>query len=234
MADAVSRQGRKRLAPAGRAGNTARVSMDHALVSGLIAGYAVAMPVGAVAVMLITMTARTSYRVGAAAAIGVATADGLYATVAVLGGAAAAALVRPVAAPLRWLAGAVLVGLAVRTAVLALRRRAEAARVRGAARPDPRGPFRAYLGYLGLTLLNPWTVLYFAALVLAGTGRFGGAASGLYVGAVFVASASWQLLLAGGGVLLGRVVTGPRGRMVTALVSSAVIVALAITLVLSG
>ena len=39
--------------------------------------------------------------------------------------------------------------------------------------------------------------------------------------AAFVASASWQLALAAGGALLGRAVTGPRGRRVTGVVSAA-------------
>src|SRR6476646_10134126 len=91
------------------------------LVAGLLAGYGVAVPVGAIAALLISLTARTSLRVGAAAALGVATADGLYATVAVLGGAAAARFVAPLATPLRWVAAAVLVALAVRTAVTAVR-----------------------------------------------------------------------------------------------------------------
>ena len=53
----------------------------------------------------------------------------------------------------------------------------------------------------------------------------------VFVLAAFVASASWQLLLAGGGSLVGRVLTGPGGRLVTALVSSVVIVGLAVALV---
>ena len=46
--------------------------------------------------------------------------------------------------------------------------------------------------------------------------------------AAFVASASWQLALAGGGALLGRAVTGPRGQRVTGVVSALVIAALAV------
>ena len=46
----------------------------------------------------------------------------------------------------------------------------------------------------------------------------------------FLASASWQLLIAGGGSLVGRMLTGERGRLVTALISSAVIAALAVQL----
>jgi arginine exporter protein ArgO len=54
----------------------------------------------------------------------------------------------------------------------------------------------------------------------------------LFVVAAFAASASWQLVIAGSGSLVGRVLTGPRGRLVTALVSTVVIIALAVALVL--
>jgi arginine exporter protein ArgO len=53
----------------------------------------------------------------------------------------------------------------------------------------------------------------------------------VFVGAAFIASASWQLLLAAGGGLLGRVLTGPRGRFATAIGSSVVIAALAVALI---
>jgi len=135
-----------------------------ALVAGLLAGYGVAVPVGAIAALIVSLTARTSLRVGAAAALGVATADGIYALAAVFGGAALARLIEPVGAPLRWVAAAVLVGLAARTAVTAVRHHRDPTLAR-----SDRGlttPGRAYLGLLGLTLLNPATIVYFGALVL--------------------------------------------------------------------
>ncbi len=89
---------------------------------------------------------------------------------------------------------------------------------------------------LALTLLNPATVVYFAALVL---GRQDSAApalsiAGAFVLGAFLASASWQLLVAGGGTLVGRILTGPRGRLGTALVSSTIIAALAVTMLLAA
>ncbi len=51
---------------------------------------------------------------------------------------------------------------------------------------------------------------------------------------VFLASASWQLLIAGGGSLIGRVLTSDRGRLVTALLSSAIITVLAVGMLLGG
>jgi arginine exporter protein ArgO len=201
-----------------------------ALVSGLLAGYGVAIPVGAIAVLIVGLTARTSLAVGAGAALGVAAADGLYALVAVLGGAALARLVAPVATPMRWLAAAVLLFLAIRTAWVAFRRHRASDAAPASGLTTPR---RAFLGLLGLTLLNPMTIVYFGALVLGRQAADGltPASSAVFVLAAFAASASWQLLLAGSGSLVGRALSGPRGQLTTALLSSAVIVVLALRLV---
>ena len=61
------------------------------------------------------------------------------------------------------------------------------------------------------------TVLYFTALVLGrrDTADSGVLAVALFVAGVFLASASWQLVIAGGGTVVGRALTGPRGRLVT-------------------
>jgi arginine exporter protein ArgO len=201
----------------------------EALISGLLAGYGVAVPVGAIAVLILGVSARNSLVVGAGAGLGAATADGIYASVAAVGGAAVAGLVRPVATPLRWLAAAVLLGLAVRTATVAWRERAQPVQPeRGLATPG-----RAYLAVLALTLLNPATVIYFSALVLGrqAQGTPSVAASVVFVLAAFAASASWQLLVAASGSAVGRVLAGPRGRLGTALVSSALIGVLAVALV---
>jgi len=207
--------------------------MTGALLAGLLAGYGIAMPVGAVATYLVSLTARTSARVGGAGALGVASADGIYALIAVIGGAALTGLISRVAGPLRWASAVVLVVLAVRIAWSAIRdhRSGELA----AAGDASMTASRAYLSLLGITLLNPVTVLYFSALVLGSqaNGLGGPAESAVFVIAAFCASASWQLVLVAGGVALGRVLTGRTGRLVTGLVSSAVIVALTIVLLIS-
>jgi arginine exporter protein ArgO len=198
--------------------------VSAALVAGLVAGYGIAIPVGAVGAYLMALTARTSLRIGVAAALGVATADGLYALISTLGGSALAPLVAPMTGPLRWVSAAVLVLLAVRGAVQAV---AHYRRPPDVSSQDLTGPLRAYAALLGLTLLNPMTLIYFTALVLGGPTTGDGT---VFVLAAFAASASWQLLLAAGGTLLGRLLTGPRGRLATALVSSAVIAGLAVRL----
>ncbi|MFI2433407.1 LysE/ArgO family amino acid transporter [Streptomyces sp. NPDC018693] len=206
--------------------------MTTALVAGLIAGYGIAVPVGAVATYLVSLTARTSLRTGACAALGVATADGLYALAAVLGGSALAAGLRPALVPLRWASAAVLLVLAARSVVAAVRAYREH-RLATRSAPPPPTAARAYLALLGITLLNPITVIYFAALVVGSgtTDTLRPLEQGVFVLAAFAASASRQLFLAGGGALLGRAPTGHRGRLVTGLVSGAVIAGLAVGMV---
>ncbi|MFE1251655.1 LysE family transporter [Streptomyces sp. NPDC058735] len=237
--------------------------MTAALVAGLFAGYGIAVPVGAVGAHLVSLTARTSPRTGVCAALGVATADGLYAPAAALGGSALAAALRPALGPLRQVCVLVLLGLAARGGLSALREY-RGQRLTARAAPAPPGPARARYrsmcrleskcgtplyrsappteqptspatswgvacaGLLGITLLNPTTVIYFAALVLGSraAGPSGAVEQGVFVLAAFAASASWQVLLAGGGALLGRALTGRRGRLATALVASAVMTAL--------
>ncbi|MFI9152364.1 LysE family transporter [Streptomyces sp. NPDC053367] len=209
--------------------------MTAALVAGLAAGYGIAIPVGAVATYLVALSARTSLRTGAGAALGVATADGIYALAAVVGGAALTGVLRPVIDPLRWASALVLLALALRGGAAAVGEY----RKGGTAARDGRTPasaLRAYMALIGITVLNPTTMIYFTALVLGSSTavRPDVAHQAVFVLAAFAASASWQLLLAGGGALLGRVLTGRRGRLVTALLSSALITALAVRLLVSA
>ncbi|MET9929544.1 MULTISPECIES: LysE family transporter [unclassified Streptomyces] len=202
--------------------------MTGAVVAGLLAGYGIAIPVGAVGAHLVAVAARSPWRTGAGAALGIAAADGLYALLAALGGTALVPFLAPVAVPLRLFSALVLVVLAAHSARKAVRAHRDGA---VPARDLPPAPRRAFLTFLGITVLNPLTVLYFTALVLGGRPAAGPAEAVVFVLAAFAASASWQLLLAAAGTLLGRTVTGPRARLATALASSALIVALAVGVV---
>ncbi|KFU83270.1 Arginine exporter protein ArgO [Amycolatopsis lurida] len=205
--------------------------MSAALVAGLLAGYGIAIPVGAVATYLVVLTARSGLKIGAYAALGVATADGLYALVAVLGGGGLIPVIEPIAVPLRWTSVVVLLALAVHIGLTGIRNFRDSAKAE-VTQPVTIGPVKAYVSLLGITLLNPTTVVYFAALVLGSEDM--AAASGaehvVFVAAAFAASASWQLFLAGGGAVLGKALTGRRGRLVTALASSALITVLGLRL----
>ncbi|WBB95918.1 LysE family transporter [Solwaraspora sp. WMMA2080] len=124
-------------------------------------------------------------------------------------GAAVARLLDPATGILRAAAAVVLAANAVRGIVVAMQARRAATEAPQSA--PARSIARTYAAFVGLTLLNPMTIVYFAALVV---GHQGGAtdstSSLLLVAAVFVAAASWQVLLASGGALLGRALASPR------------------------
>lgn len=197
--------------------------MFEVVLSGLVTGWAIAIPIGAVGAFLVTLSARTSFAVGAAGALGVATVDGGYALLAVVAGAAVADALEPVAQGLQVASGLVLLVIAALTAAHAV---ARTGRVRHVSRMRPAA---AYALFLGITAVNPTTVVYFAAVVLGNQHLTSGAAQGaVFVTAAFAASASWQLVLAGGGAALGHIATGHRAHLVTGLVSAAVVAGLAL------
>lgn len=208
--------------------------MTAALVAGLLAGYGIAMPVGAIATYLVALTARTSLKLGAFAALGVATADGLYALIATLGGSALAPLIEPITVPLKWISVLVLLALAARGASTAItqHRRLQSTQPPTATPPSAT---RAYFALLAMTMLNPTTVIYFTALVLGSRDATTPThlEQSVFVLAAFAASASWQLALATSGALLGRLLTTPTARLLTALLSSLLITALALHLLVS-
>lgn len=205
--------------------------MTGVVLAGLLAGWAVALPVGPVGAHLVALSARSGWRTGAAAALGVAAADGLYALVAAAGGAGLVQVVRPAAEVATVVGAGVLLVLAAHGLVGALR--PAVGELGGAAALRPPA---AFVRLLALTLVNPATVLTFAALVVGSGARLAGqpATALVFAAAAALASAAWQLVLATSGAALGGVLTGPRGRRVTALVSSAVTAALALALVLPG
>lgn len=197
--------------------------MRDALLSGLLTGWAIAVPVGAVALLLVTLSSRAGWRVGAAGALGVASVDVAYATVAVVAGAAASRLLAPVSTLLGVLAGLVLLGVAA----LVLR---SALAPPGPERVErPLTPLRAYLALVGITALNPATVVYFAAVVLGDQRTADAPAEAIaFVLGVAVASGGWQLLLSLGGVALGRRLATPRARLVTGVLAALLIAGLGV------
>lgn len=175
--------------------------MAASFIAGALAGYAIAIPVGAIAVLIVELGIRRGFRIAAAAGAGAAAADGLYATLAVIGGTAIAVILEPIERPLRIVAIGALLGIGLRGSVLMLLAQ------RGVAQPRlfPERPLGMFGRFLGLTLLNPATVIYFAALILAvpdlGSGPGERAA---FVAGAFLASLSWQTTLAGIGAVAHR------------------------------
>lgn len=184
--------------------------MIPAFLAGIAAGYGIAIPVGAIAILIIESGLRRGFRLAAAAGAGAAAADGIYAAVAAVFGAALAAVLAPVAVPLQVIAVIVLVAIAAR-GLWAVRATpgpgaadpAIPAGVEDAERSGSAG--RTFAAFLGLTLLNPITVTYFAALIMGLTATgVGPAEKAAFVAGAFAASLSWQTLLAGVGAFLHR------------------------------
>jgi threonine/homoserine/homoserine lactone efflux protein len=197
------------------------------LVAGLLAGWGVAIPLGAIGVMIVELGMRAGFRPAAAAAAGVATADLLYASVAAAAGAAAAAALAPHEHALRLVAAAVLAVVAV-YGLRALRRP-----VTSVGTPAP--GHRVYLRFVGLTSINPLTVAYFAALI-AGLPAIASSSPGAkvaFVAAAGVASLSWQLVLAGAGAALHQRLP-PSARLYTALAGNAIVLGLAVRMALAA
>lgn len=175
--------------------------MLEAAIAGAVAGYAIAIPVGAIAVLILHLAISQGFRPALAAAFGAASADLIYASAAMVIGSAAAPIIATYQTPLRLVAALFLVALAIRGFIgLRSAHDPSAAQTRAARHTA----HRIYLTFLGLTLLNPVTVTYFAALVV-GLPNLGGVAErAAFAGAAFGASVSWQIVLAGIGSLLGR------------------------------
>ncbi|MEV6398361.1 hypothetical protein AB0M39_26895 [Streptomyces sp. NPDC051907] len=173
-------------------------------VSGAVAGLGVAVPIGAMGVLLVQEGMRDR-RHAVAAASAVAVVDLAYAAVATALGPLVSSALSGVEAWVRLVAAAVLMAIAVR-GLLASRRGAGSA-AGSAAGPESGtgtdagaasggGPVRTFTRFAALTLINPTTALYFAALTTAqGAALTGPAAGAVFVGGVFVASFGWQQLL---------------------------------------
>ena len=187
-------------------------------LTGIIAGLAIAMPPGAVTGLIIRTGLQRGFRAALAAGWGTATVDGSYCSIAVLAGAALIPLLGAVETPLRAVTGLALVGLGVYGII---RSRAE---MPTDAPVGTRALIATYIRFIGITMVNPATLAYFAAVAFGFAGAVLADATGFIIG-VFVASLGWHALLAVmSGSLHGRL--GPRARGTLTVFANGVVVAL--------
>jgi arginine exporter protein ArgO len=200
----------------------------RAFIEGVLAGLGIAVPVGAIAVLIVDLAMRRGFARAVPAAMGAASADLAYAAVAAAAGAAVASTLEPFERRIELVSAAVLAGI-VAFRMVRLFRSPESPRLHRSGN----SPIRTYAGFLALTLVNPLTVAYFAALILGlGDDALGsGWDKALFVIGAFVASAAWQLVLAGAGAVLHHRLP-ERARLATALFGNGLIAAIAIRLAL--
>jgi threonine/homoserine/homoserine lactone efflux protein len=159
---------------------------------GLLLGLAVAAPVGPMSLLCMRQTLARGFLAGLVAGLGVATADAVYGAVAALGLVAVADLLLGHQPWLRFAGGTAMIYIGI-----------EAARTRPAAGREidsGLGLAGAYAATFALTLMNPSTILSFAALFAGlglGAGESEAAALVALVTGVFLGSALWWLLVTG-------------------------------------
>ncbi len=176
------------------------------LLSGVLAGLALAVPLGAIGVLLIQEGITRGLRRGLPGAAAVATVDILYCTASVAVGTLVGPIVGAWAPWPQIIGGSALVAIGLHGL---LRSRRTGPGVDPALSHSGTSR-RRYALFLGLTALNPATLVYFSA-VLTGLGRI--AESPLsaiaFITGVGVASLAWQALLVALGAGL-RHTTGHR------------------------
>lgn len=179
-------------------------------LAGAAAGLGVAMPMGAMSVLLLQEAMRHR-RTAVAAAMGIAVVDLGYAALATAVGPWAASHVSPVEAWVRLASAAILLAIAAHGLAGA---RPEAAPPVPA--PDPAAapgatrtttgvrPAKAFARFVALTAINPTTALYFAALTTAQGASLGtGPAGAAFLVGVGAASLLWQQSLVALGSFAG-------------------------------
>jgi threonine/homoserine/homoserine lactone efflux protein len=188
-------------------------------------GLAVAAPVGPMSLLCMRRTLVRGWRHGLATGLGIAVADGVYASVAALGLAGLSAFLLAHEQPLHAAAGIFLIWLGVK----AWRTEPAADAVAAGGRLAGSVP-AAFASSLLLTLTNPPTIIMFAAIftALAPASGFDPATALATVGGVFTGSLLWWCSVTAV-VSAFRHALGPRTRRWIDHVAGAVLVVFGVT-----
>jgi threonine/homoserine/homoserine lactone efflux protein len=171
----------------------------HIFLKGLIIGLSIAVPVGPIGILCIRRTLAQGRINGVLSGLGAATADALYGAIAGFGLTFLSNFLIGQRIGFHLIGGGLLCIIGAKTFF---------------SKPaEPGAPvegdslWNAYLSTFFLTLTNPMTILFFAA-VFAGLGVIGASdhyvSAGILVLGVFIGSAMWWLILSGfTGILQG-------------------------------
>ncbi len=201
--------------------------MFNSFINGAIAGYAIAIPVGAIAILILETGLQRGFWHAFAAGSGTATADLIYATIAATLGTLVAHFLEPIAPILKIVSAAFLIALGLR----GLYKTWQARKNQNDAQVKTLNAsiLQTYITLLGLTILNPATIAYFAALILGGT--VGAtptlADKGAFVLGAALSSWSWQSLIAAIGALAHKHLP-PSFRVWTSVVGNFIIMVLGV------
>lgn len=178
------------------------------LASAILIGVSVAAPVGVMGILTIRRTLAQGHLYGIATGLGIAAADGVYATLAAFGISTISQLLIDANSIIRLIGGIFLVYLGIKTI------RAAARDLDAPARASARGLIGAAVSAFALTMTNPLTILVFTG-IFAGIATANAFASGIdtcpaaLAGGMFTGSLLWWLVLTTG-VSLARRRLSPR------------------------
>jgi len=196
------------------------------MLRGFLFGLTVAAAIGPIALLILNTSLRFGLSAGIRSAFGAATADLIYAIGAALLGAAALGAVAQAQHEIKLAASLLLIAMGPWLVIASLR----------ASRKPPREieqTPRAYLVTLGLTLVNPLTMLTFAAFIAQGPTEGARDMAGTVIG-VFLGSLVVQLLLAFSGAGARRLFAAPQALLALNVASGSGIIAFGLAGLLIG
>ncbi|MCX5774508.1 MAG: LysE family translocator [Fusobacteria bacterium] len=156
------------------------------LIKGIILGFAIAAPVGPMAMLCINRTLSGKFRNGMFTGLGIATADMCYAAVAAYGLSAILSFLIFIKPALMGIGGIFLIYLAIKS----FTKKAELSQAKLAGESH-----KEYLSAFLLTLTNPMTILTFIA-IFAGIGGESSYLFALFLAlGIFLGSTIWWVIL---------------------------------------
>lgn len=203
-----------------------------ALLSGIVAGLALAVPLGAIGVLLIQEGVTRGLRHGLPAATAVATVDILYCAVTVAAGSVASPIVGGWDPWPRIIGGSALIALGGHGLLTSWR--STMGEIDEQTEDSTSSPRRRFALFCGVTAINPATLVYFVALLPSFDQIAPSPAARVaLVAGVGIASFGWQASLVTLGSYL-RSMTGPSFRTRTAAIGNGVVAILGIILIVTA
>ena len=204
-------------------------------VFGFAAGLALAIPLGPMAIMLINTTMSRGWRHGVIGALAMASVDFSYALLVFLVGALIASFLSTWGVVLSLAGAVILFALGTQTLIRNLRLLTTPDHLGGPAAAEG-SVGKTFSTFVGATVLNPPTALYFLAIAPTVSGLSGGtgfAPAIIFAGGVFIGSIIWQEGLALAGLGLRRL-TSNKVRAILGSIGGSLIIALAVSIAIRG